>query len=47
MMPHEVNAIIAKVIFVLSAACVLTMAKVRAHDLPTQTLQVVTTNTSK
>ncbi len=33
MMPHEVNAIIAKVLFVLSAACVLTMAKVRAEEL--------------
>lgn len=33
MMPHEVNAIIAKIIFVVSAACVLCMAKVRAHEV--------------
>ena len=33
MMPHDVNAMIAKIIFVLSAACVISMAKVRAQEV--------------
>ena len=34
MMPHELTALIAKVLFVLSATCVLMMARVRAEEIP-------------
>lgn len=43
MMPHEVNAIIAKILFVLSAACVISMAKVRAEEVrPSQIVEFST-----
>lgn len=41
MMPHEVNAIIAKIVFVLSAATVIMMAKVRAEEIkPVQNITI-------
>jgi hypothetical protein len=44
MMPHDVNAVIAKIVFILSAACVLTMAKVRAEVLtPAQQINFIQT----
>ena len=47
MMPHEVNALIAKVVFVIASAFALCMAKVRAEEIsyhaPTQIEVVQTT----
>ena len=46
MMPDEVTAIIAKVLFVLSASCVLLMARVRASEVKCPQLNLAPVSTT-